>query len=351
MSQYWSELVRRLDPYVPGEQPRAQKLVKLNTNENPYPPSPRVMEAIAAVSESQLARYPDPESKQLREAFADRAGLSAEEVFVGNGSDEVLGHTFQALLKQSLPIRFPDISYSFYPVWCKLYGIEFETMPLSADFRIDPGAYVGDCGGIIVPNPNAPTGIGLSLDKVRQLLDGCTESAVVIDEAYVDFGAESATRLVRDYPNLLVVQTLSKSHSLAGLRVGAAFGQRPLIEALERVKNSFNSYPLDAVAQAAAMAALQDEAYLQSACARVVRNRDLLVDRLGVMGFDVLPSVANFLFVHHPDHEAATLFKALRDRGVIVRYFDRPRISGHLRISVGSEEDCKALLEALAEIV
>ena len=247
MSQYWSELVGRLQPYVPGEQPQGERLVKLNTNENPYPPSPKVLQAIAAVGGDLLARYPDPESRRLCSAFAKRAGLEPSQVFVGNGSDEVLAHVFQALLCHGKPLLYPDISYSFYPVWCDLYGIEGQRVPLREDFSVDPGDYQRDNGGIIIPNPNAPTGILMGLPALRSLLEANTQSVVVIDEAYVDFGGDSATRLVDEYPNLLVVQTLSKSRSLAGLRVGVAFGQRPLIEALERVKNSFNSYPLDIV--------------------------------------------------------------------------------------------------------
>jgi histidinol-phosphate aminotransferase len=247
MSRYWSDLVSRLTPYVPGEQPARDGLVKLNTNENPYGPSPRVMEAIAAITADSLRLYPDPESVALKKAFADENDLVPEQVFIGNGSDEVLAHAFQGLLKHDKPLLFPDISYSFYPVWCDLYGIDYLQVPVAEDFSIDPDAYSADNGGIIIPNPNAPTGMLLPLSGIRELLESNRESVVVIDEAYIDFGGESATTLIGDHDNLLVVQTLSKSRALAGLRVGVAMGSAVLIEGLQRIKNSFNSYPLETI--------------------------------------------------------------------------------------------------------
>ena len=347
MSRYWSDLVNTLTPYVPGEQPRREKLVKLNTNESPYAPSPRVLAAIAAVSADSLRLYPDPESVELKQAFADRNGLRPEQVFIGNGSDEVLAHTFQALLKHDKPLYFPDISYSFYPVWCDLYGITHRDVPVADDFTIDPATYPSDNGGIIIPNPNAPTGVLMGLEGIRNLLQNNCDSVVVIDEAYIDFGGESAVQLIGEFDNLLVVQTLSKSRALAGLRVGVAMGGVELIEGLERVKNSFNSYPLDTLAQHAALASLQDDGYFRSSCQRVIASRDRLTLEMTAMGFDVLPSAANFIFATHPQHAAGKLFAALREQGIIVRYFDKPRINEHLRISIGTDDQCDALLTAL----
>ena len=347
MSRYWSDLVNTLTPYVPGEQPRREKLVKLNTNESPYAPSPRVLAAIAAVSADSLRLYPDPESVELKQAFADRNGLRPEQVFIGNGSDEVLAHTFQALLKHDKPLYFPDISYSFYPVWCDLYGITHRDVPVADDFTIDPATYPSDNGGIIIPNPNAPTGVLMGLEGIRNLLQNNCDSVVVIDEAYIDFGGESAVQLIGEFDNLLVVQTLSKSRALAGLRVGVAMGSVELIEGLERVKNSFNSYPLDTLAQHAALASLQDDGYFRSSCQRVIASRERLTLEMTAMGFDVLPSAANFIFATHPQHAAGKLFAALREQGIIVRYFDKPRINEYLRISIGTDDQCDALLTAL----
>jgi histidinol-phosphate aminotransferase len=351
MSRYWSDVVGRLTPYVPGEQPRLDKLVKLNTNEFPYPPSPRVLEAVAAVSADALRRYPDPESTQLRQAFADRNALRLEQVFVGNGSDEVLAHVFMALLKHDRPLLFPDITYSFYPVWCELYRVRWQCVPLTADFRVDPDDYRTDNGGIIIPNPNAPTGILLGLAAVRQLLEQNPDSVVVIDEAYIDFGGESATCLIPEFDNLLVVQTMSKSWALAGLRVGVAMGSDALIDGLQRVKNSFNSYPLDVVAQSAGLAALGDAAYFDHACGRVIASRERLSAAMLKLGFEVLPSAANFILARHPGRSARELFGALRARGIVVRYFDKARIDEHLRISVGTDAQCDELLAALGEML
>ena len=351
MSRFWSDIVSRLTPYVPGEQPVRQDLVKLNTNENPYPPSPRVMAAIASTEADSLRRYPDPESVALSRAVAKKWGLSPENIFIGNGSDEVLAHTFQGLLQHDQPVFFPDITYSFYPVWCELYGVHYRNIPLTSDFSVEVADYPRENGGIIIANPNAPTGCLLALEDIRTLLERSRDSVVVIDEAYIDFGGESAAKLVPDYPNLLVVQTLSKSLALAGLRVGVAIGDAALIEALERVKNSFNSYPLDAIAQRAALAAIEDESYYAEACGRVVATRERLRSDMSAMGFEVLPSAANFIFATHPGRAAAQIFSQLRERGIVVRYFDKPRIDNYLRISIGTEENSQALLAALAEIL
>ena len=351
MSRYWSDVVNTLTPYLPGEQPLLDKLVKLNTNESPYPPSPRVMEAISAVSADALRLYPDPESVALRQAIAARFGLQTEQVFVGNGSDEVIALAFMALLKHSLPLYFPDVSYSFYPVWSAMFDITYSTVPVEGDFSIDPAAYPAKNGGIIVPNPNAPTGMLMSLDSIRALLQRSAESVVVIDEAYIDFGGESATQLIDEYDNLLVVQTLSKSRALAGLRVGFAMGSKTLIEALGRVKNSFNSYPLDIVAQRAALASIDDEDYFRNSCERVINTRKTLCSSMKALGFDVLPSGANFILASHPQYSARKLFSGLRDQGILVRYFDKPRIDNHLRITIGTDEDNEALLIALRALL
>jgi histidinol-phosphate aminotransferase len=351
MSRYWSDVVKTLTPYVPGEQPQLDNLVKLNTNESPYPPSPHVLQAIAAVSADTLRLYPDPESAALRQAIAVRNGLIPEQVFVGNGSDEVIALAFLALLKHTLPLYFPDVSYSFYPVWSELYGIAHTTIPVGQDFSIDPATYPERNGGIIIPNPNAPTGMLMSLDSIRTLLCKSADSVVVIDEAYIDFGGESAVPLIAEFDNLLVVQTLSKSRALAGLRVGFAMGSSVLIEALGRVKNSFNSYPLDVIAQRAAVASIDDEDYFRSSCQRVIVARDKLCAALATLGFAVLPSGANFIFASHAQYSARELFARLRERGIVVRYFDKPRIDNHLRISIGTEADNAALINAVRELV
>jgi len=352
MSQYWSAVVRGLTPYVPGEQPKLANLVKLNTNENPYGPSPRVLDALRAEAAETLRLYPDPNSDRLRAAIAACHGVRADQVFVGNGSDEVLGHTFLALLKHDKPILFPDITYSFYPVYCGLYEIDHRTVPLTESFEIRVDDYLEPNGGVIFPNPNAPTGRLLALGEIERLLAGNPDSVVVIDEAYIDFGGESAVSLIARYPQLLVTRTLSKSHALAGLRVGYAIGQAHLIEALNRVKDSFNSYPLDRFAQAGALASMEDRAYFESICAKVVATRTRLVTEMEALGFEVLPSAANFIFARHPAHDGAALATALRERSIIVRHFKNPaRIAPFLRITVGTESQCDALLAALKAIV
>lgn len=352
MSEYWSELVHRLTPYVPGEQPKLQNLVKLNTNENPFGPSPKVLAALQAEASESLRLYPDPDSSRLKSAIAEYHGLQANQVFVGNGSDEVLAHVFQALLKHDQPLLFPDISYSFYPVYCGLYGIEFETVPLNAQFEIAIDDYLRPNGGIIFPNPNAPTGVPMPLSDIERLLKSNTYSVVVVDEAYVDFGTQSAVSLVNQYPNLLVTHTYSKSRSLAGLRVGYALGNATLIQALIRIKDSFNSYPLDRFAEAGAIAAIQDEAYFEQTRQQVIVAREALVADLQSLGFEVLPSGANFIFAKHPKHAGEQLAAGLRDQAVIVRHFKKPaRISDFLRITIGNPSQNQALMQALRTLL
>jgi histidinol-phosphate aminotransferase len=350
MSRFWSPVVQSLSPYVPGEQPKQDGVVKLNTNENPYPPSPRVLAAIATAAE-RLRLYPDPRATALRETIAAHFGVTPEAVFVGNGSDEVLAHAFQALLKHDAPLLFPDITYSFYPVYSRLYGVSYEEVPLDAAMRVQIADYRRPCSAILLPNPNAPTGIGLSRQAIEALLAEHPDQLVVIDEAYVDFGAESAVPLVARHDNLLVVQTLSKSRALAGLRVGFAIGQRPLVEALERVKDSFNSYPLDRLAIAGAVEAIRDDAWFQATRQRIMASRETLVRALSGLGFEVLPSMANFVFARHPGRSGAELAAGLRERGVLVRHFQKPRIQDFLRITVGTEEQCCRLIALARELI
>ncbi|WP_037081335.1 histidinol-phosphate transaminase [Neorhizobium vignae] len=350
MSQYWSPIVSRLAPYVAGEQPRIQNLVKLNTNENPYGPSPRAVAAIQAAAGDALRLYPDPSATALREAIAKRFGVDADQVFVGNGSDEVLAHTFQALLKHDKPLLYPDITYSFYPTYSRLYDIDVVEIPLDEGFRIKISDYDRPCGAIIIPNPNAPTGIGLAIAEIEALVSGHPDVPVVVDEAYIDFGGETAANLIVRYPNLLVVQTLSKSRSLAGMRVGFALGQRHLIDALERVKDSFNSYPLDRLAQVAATAAIEDVEWFEICRQKIIATRDRLSDELLAMGFDVLPSQANFVFARHPALSGAEVYSALRAKGVLVRHWNKPRIADYLRISIGTDAECDQLLEVLKSL-
>jgi histidinol-phosphate aminotransferase len=351
MSRFWSRLTHDLTPYAPGEQPRIAELVKLNTNESPLGPSPRVLEAIRAEAADTLRLYPDPQATALRTALATYHQVRPDQVFVGNGSDEVLAHAFAALLKHDAPLLFPDITYSFYPVYCRLFDIDFETVPLDEAMQVRVADYRRPCGAIIVPNPNAPTGVALSRTQIATLLDEHPDVPVVIDEAYVDFGAETAVPLVASYPNLLVVQTMSKSRGLAGLRVGYAIGDADLIEALTRVKDSFNSYPLGRPAQAGAIASLEDEAYFQQGRARVIEGRERLTRGLVGLGFEVPPSAANFVFARHPAHDGAALTAALRQRAVIVRHFSAPRICDYLRITVGAEGQIDRLLSALSDIL
>ncbi len=348
MSKFWSPFVKDLVPYVPGEQPKLAKLVKLNTNENPYGPSPKAIAAMQAELSDALRLYPDPNSDRLKQAVADHYGIQTAQVFVGNGSDEVLAHAFHGLFQHGQPLLFPDVSYSFYPVYCGLYGIPFEAVALDEQLQIRVEDYQRPNGGIVFPNPNAPTGCLLALAAIEQLLKANPDTVVLVDEAYIDFGGVSAISLVNQYPNLLVTQTLSKSRSLAGLRVGLAVGHPDLIEALERIKNSFNSYPLDRIAIAGAAAAFEDQAYFAHTCQLVIDSREALVAELQQLGFEVLPSAANFVFARHPQQDAAALAAGLREHGVIVRHFKQARIAQYLRISIGTPEQNQALLDALA---
>jgi histidinol-phosphate aminotransferase len=347
MTRLWSALARELTPYVPGEQPNVADLVKLNTNEAPFGPSPRVFEAIRGCAGDELRLYPDPEATRLRETIAAYHGVALGQVFAGNGSDEVLAHTFVALLKKDLPLLAPDVTYSFYPVWAKLFGITLETVSVDAEMQIQIADYRRPAGAIILANPNAPTGRALSRGAISELLGEHADIPVVIDEAYVDFGGETAIPLIATHPNLLVIRTTSKSRALAGLRVGYAIGDAGLIEALRRVKDSFNSYPLGRPAQAGAIASFEDEAHFQANRAAVLAGRKRMTDGLAGLGFSVLPSSTNFVFARHARLSGAALAAALRERAVLVRHFNKPRIADYLRITVGTEPQIDRLLDAL----
>jgi histidinol-phosphate aminotransferase len=356
VSRYWSDHVAALTPYTAGEQPKLHNLLKLNTNESPYGPSPRALEAIRQAANERLRLYPDNTCSALRSAIAELHGLDPSQVFAGNGSDEVLAHIFNALFKRGgRPLLMPDISYSFYRTYCTLYEVAPAFVPLADDFTIQVSDYTGDRGrdaaGIIFANPNAPTGIALELHDIEAIAKANSDIPVVIDEAYVDFGAESATALLGRCENLVVVHTLSKSRALAGLRVGYALASREIVDGLNRVKDSFNSYPLDMLAQAGALASLQDETHFRRSCEAVAEERERLAQRLETLGFEVLPSKANFLFARHSAHGGAALYQALRSRGILVRHFDRPRIADFLRITVGTPEECTRLCNTLAEIL
>ncbi|MCP1316024.1 MULTISPECIES: histidinol-phosphate transaminase [unclassified Halomonas] len=348
MSQLWSPAVRSLTPYVPGEQP-TERLVKLNTNENPYPPAPGVAQALRDYATDHLRLYPDPASLELRHTLAKTLGVGVEQTFVGNGSDEVLAFAFQAFFCHAAPLDVPDITYSFYPVYAKLYGIELRKHPLDDDWQVDLDALSasGERSGVILANPNAPTGHAHSLQALEALLERVTDRVVLIDEAYVDFGAESAVALVERYPNLLVTGTFSKSRSLAGLRLGYAIGDAALIDALERVKDSFNSYPIDRLASAVGIAALEDKAHFDACRNNVMATRERTVSRLEALGFDVLPSKANFVLAQHPRFEGAQLFAGLRKRGILVRHFNTPVLANFLRITIGTDDEMDSLVEAL----
>ena len=350
MSKFWSPLVNDLVPYVPGEQPKMANLVKLNTNENPFGPSPKVIEAIQAELNDSLRLYPDPEGESLRQTIAAYHKVKPEQIFLGNGSDEVLAHIFFGLFQHGEPILFPDITYSFYPVYCGLYNIESKKVPLTESFEINSEDFKQPNGGVIFPNPNAPTGRYLELQYVEEILAANPDRVVVVDEAYIDFGGESAITLVDKYPNLLVSQTLSKARSLAGLRVGFAVGHPDLIEALNRVKNSFNSYPLDRLALAGAKAAYEDEAWFRKCCDGVISERERVTAALEELGFEVLPSKANFIFARHKDQPGEVLAKSLRDQGIIVRHFNKPRISEFLRITIGTVDQNDALIAGLESL-
>ncbi|SDO39748.1 histidinol-phosphate transaminase [Vreelandella arcis] len=351
MSQFWSPAVQRLTPYVPGEQPQ-ERLIKLNTNENPYPPAPGVGVALRDYAIDHLRLYPDPTSRALRDYLASAYGVSLEETFVGNGSDEVLAFAFQAFFCHDAPLDVPSITYSFYPVYANLYGVTLRKHPLNTQWEVDLEALAGaaERSGVIFANPNAPTGHAHSLDAIEALLKRVTDRVVLVDEAYVDFGAESAIALVNRYPNLLVTGTFSKSRSLAGLRLGYAIGSAELIEGLQRVKDSFNSYPVDSLASLVGIEALKDKAHFNACRDKVITTRERTRQRLEDLGFEVLPSKANFILTQHPDFEGAQLFAGLRERSILVRHFNTSELNNFLRITIGTDDEMDSLIEALEAI-
>ncbi len=346
----WKDNLRKIEPYVPGEQPKG-KIIKLNANENPYPPSSNVLSALRTFQPDKLRLYPDSSAHVLKQALAKAFAVQENQVFVGNGSDEVIAMAYMACFQSGKPILFPDITYSFYPVWCKLLQTPYQTIPLDSEFRIHLEDYSQPNGGIILPNPNAPTGIGLKTEEIKNLLDRNQESIVIIDEAYVDFGAESVVPLIQKYENLLVIQTFSKSRSLAGLRIGMAFGSETIIQTLEAVKNSYNSYTCDQLAILLGTASIEDKAYLAEISARIQATRTKSAQRLKELGFKVYPSDSNFLFVTHPKANAKEIFEKLREQGILIRYFNLPRIQNHLRITIGTEEDMDILLQAIQKLL
>ncbi|TEB09863.1 histidinol-phosphate transaminase [Pelotomaculum propionicicum] len=352
MSRFWSDINRVISPYIPGEQPKNEKYIKLNTNENPYPPSPQVVKAIEKVLNDSLRLYPDPTCEDLRLAIAEYYDLKKEQVHVGNGSDELLAFSFLAFFNPNgLPILMPDITYSFYKVYTSLFKINCEKIPLEDDFSIRPELFYKKNGGVVIANPNAPTGMFLPLEDITGILEHNPDQVVIVDEAYIDFGGISAVKLIGDYPNLLVIKTLSKSRSLAGLRVGYALGQKELIEGIDRIKNSINSYTLDRLALAGANAAIKDDAYFQEVRRRIIMTRERVSNTMGEIGFKVLPSKANFIFVTHPLIPAGELFQKLRENGVLVRYFKEPRIDNFLRVSIGSDQEMDSFISILKSIL
>ncbi|BAQ11883.1 histidinol-phosphate aminotransferase [Bacillus sp. OxB-1] len=351
MTKYWSSMVKRTDPYVPGEQINQKDIIKLNTNENPYPPSPKVLAAIQAEMQQTLQLYPSPTADGLREAIANQNGISKEEVFVGNGSDEVLAFSFMAFFEPGKVIRFPDISYSFYPVYAKIFDISYDEVPVNDDFTLPIEQFYGAEGGVILPNPNAPTSLYAELEDIERIVKNNPDHVVIIDEAYIDFATESAVALIRKYDNLLVVQTTSKSRSLAGLRVGLAMGNPSLIEALIRIKDSFNSYTIDRLAMAGATAAFEDVTYFEETVGKIVATREKTARALGQLGFTILPSQANFVFARHETAAAETLYNQLKEAGILVRYFNKPQIDNYLRITIGTDAQMEKLLETLKQLV
>ena len=351
MEKYWSDLVKQLRPYEPGEQPWMDGVLKLNTNENPFGPSPKVLSAIEGQLGNQLRLYPPPNADLLKQAIADYYGLKDSQIFLGNGSDEILAHVFNGLLKKALPLLFPDITYSFYPVFCQLYDIDFEEIPLKDDLSIDLTDYEVPNGGIIFPNPNAPTGRLLAIGEIEYLLKANRNSVVVIDEAYIDFGGQSSIGLLTDNPNLIVTQTMSKSRSMAGMRIGFALGSADLIEGLERVKNSFNSYPLGHLQIAAGISAIEDSDYFKDTCQRVIHNRAKLTIDLEELGFSVVPSAGNFVLVRHFRASALKIYGQLKNNGILVRHFNKQRLDNFLRITVGTTEQNDQLVAALSTIL
>lgn len=351
MTKLWSSMAKRAEPYIPGEQLNKENILKLNTNENPYPPSPKVIEAIAGELGKDLRLYPSPTMEGLRHEIAELYGLKAENVFIGNGSDEVLAFSFMAFFEPGEQILFPNITYSFYPVYAKLYNISYKEVAVNEDFTLDINAFFNSEGGVIFPNPNAPTSIYLPLEQVEKIAQNNRNKVVIIDEAYIDFATESAVSLVNKYDNLLVIQTMSKSRALAGLRVGFALGNKNLIHALIRMKDSFNSYPIDRLAMVGATAAIEDKNYFEETRKKIITTREWTTEQLKRLGFEVVPSATNFLFVTNPKIAAEKLYKTLREKDILIRYFNQAPIDNYVRVTIGTKEEMKRFIKAVEEII
>ncbi|PJJ29055.1 histidinol-phosphate transaminase [Lacrimispora celerecrescens] len=347
----WEANIRRIAPYVPGEQPKGEKLIKLNTNENPYPPSPGVKQALAQMDCDLLRKYPDPAATVLIKALSNAYEIEEDRIFVGVGSDDVIAVAFMTFFNSGKPLLFPDVSYSFYKVWADLFRIPYETPALDEEFCIQKEDYYRENGGIIFPNPNAPTGLLMPLSEVEDIIAHNQESVVIVDEAYIDFGGESAIKLIEKYENLLVVQTFSKSHSMAGMRIGCAYGHPDLIRALNDVKYSFNSYTMNIPSLVLGAKALEDDKYFKETLDKIIYTREQAKKRLGELGFTFPDSMANFIFASHKERRAEEIYKALRENDIYVRYFNQPRLDNHLRISIGTEEEMEALYAFLKEFL
>ena len=351
MSREWTKNLRNIEPYVPGEQSKDKDIVKINANENPYPPSPKAAEVLKSFDTNKLRFYPSANSTKLKEAIAKYYKVDVSNVFVGNGSDDVLAVAFQSFFNSEKPIVYPDLTYSFYPVWCSLFGIKYKNYPVGDDFRINPEDYKEKNGGVVIPNPNAPTSLGEGLDFVEKMLDYNQDSVVIIDEAYVDFGGTSSIPLIDKYENLLVTGTFSKSRSLAGLRIGFAIGSKALIDVMEAVKNSYNSYTVDSLSIEMGAASIEDDEYFKSTCKKVIKTRERVTLELEKLGFDVLDSQTNFIFVTHNKHNMKSLFEYLKTQKVFIRYFSLPRIENYVRITIGTNEEMDIFLEKTKEFI
>ena len=351
MSREWTKNLRNIEPYVPGEHSKDKDIVKINANENPYPPSPKAAEVLKSFDTNKLRFYPSANSTKLKEAIAKYYKVDVSNVFVGNGSDDVLAVAFQSFFNSEKPIVYPDLTYSFYPVWCSLFGIKYKNYPVGDDFRINPEDYKEKNGGVVIPNPNAPTSLGESLDFVEKILNYNQDSVVIIDEAYVDFGGTSSIPLIDKYENLLVTGTFSKSRSLAGLRIGFAIGSKALIDVMEAVKNSYNSYTVDSLSIEMGAASIEDDEYFKSTCKKVIKTRERVTLELEKLGFDVLDSQTNFIFATHNKHNMKSLFEYLKTQKVFIRYFSLPRIENYVRITIGTNEEMNIFLEKTKEFI
>lgn len=351
MSREWTKNLRNIEPYVPGEQSKDKDIVKINANENPYPPSPKAIDVLKSFDTNKLRFYPSANSTKLKEAIAKYYKVDVSNVFVGNGSDDVLAVAFQSFFNSDKPIAYPDLTYSFYPVWCSLFGIEYKNYPVGDDFRINPEDYREENGGVVIPNPNAPTSLGEGLDFVKKILDYNQDSVVIIDEAYVDFGGTSSIPLINKYENLLVTGTFSKSRSLAGLRIGFAIGSKALIDVMEAVKNSYNSYTVDSLSIEMGAASIEDDEYFKSTCQKVIETRERVTLELEKLGFDVLDSQTNFIFATHNEHNMKSLFEYLKTQKVFIRYFSLPRIENYVRITIGTNEEMDIFLKKTKEFI